>query len=104
MEYIYLFATPHWMTRVDRTLGDLHLERLLSGRQKCEGYRIWIKTHFADFVRDTLLDHQASYTRHFDYSTVARLVNQHVAGTHNHIIEIDRALSLQLVYNTLLES
>jgi len=103
-EYIYLMATPHWMTRVDRMAGGLHLERLLSGRQKWEGYRIWIKTHFAEFINDTLLNPQAEYAEYFDYPTISRMVRQHVAGTHNHLLEINRALSLQLVYSGLLRS
>jgi asparagine synthase (glutamine-hydrolysing) len=104
VEYIYLLATPHWMTRLDRSLAGLHLERILGGRQKWEGYRIWIKTHFADFVRDTLLNPQAEYTRHFDYATVSQMVNRHIAGTHNYLDEINRALSVQLVYSTLLKA
>src|SRR5215470_16691630 len=30
LEYIYLYPTPHWLTRIDRTLEWLHLERVLS--------------------------------------------------------------------------
>ena len=50
-EYIYLFATPHWLTRIDRKLEKLRPERMLAGRQKFEAYRIWIKTHLADSIR-----------------------------------------------------
>ncbi len=103
MEYIYLWATPHWMTRLDRLAGSLHLERIFGGRQKWEGYRIWIKTHFAEFIQDTLLNPQAEYTEHFNYSTVSRMVRQHIAGTHNHVLAINRALSLQLIYSTLMK-
>src|SRR5262249_47275787 len=37
-EYVYLTATPHWFTCVDRSLGFLHPERLLTGRHKYEWY------------------------------------------------------------------
>jgi len=104
VEYIYLFATPHWMTRVDRTLAKLRLEKVLSGRQKWEGYRLWIKTHFSDFIQGTLLNPRANYTRHFEKKTVERMVRGHVAGTHNYLNEINRALSVELIYSTLLNS
>ena len=80
VEYIYLYSTPHWMTRVDRKLEPWHLERLLSGRQKWEGYRIWIKTAFAPFLRDTLSNPNAEYTRFFDYQTVLKMVEPPYCG------------------------
>jgi hypothetical protein len=42
-------------------LSGLMLQKLLTGRQKWEGYRIWIKTDFANFIRDTLLSPHARY-------------------------------------------
>ena len=104
MEYIYLFATPHWLTHLDRAFESLHLERLFSGRQKWEGYRIWAKTHFAQFLRDTLSNSQAYYTRYFDYKTVNRMVERHTAGTHNYLQEINRALTVELMWSTLLKA
>jgi asparagine synthase (glutamine-hydrolysing) len=102
VEYTYLYATPHWFTRVDRKLERWHLERLLSGRQKWEGYRIWIKTAFAPFLRETLSDPQAEYTRFFDYRTVHKMVERHIAGTHNYLEEINKALTVQLIFSSLL--
>jgi asparagine synthase (glutamine-hydrolysing) len=102
VEYTYLYATPHWLTRFDRALPKLRLEKVLSGRQKWEGYRLWIKTHFAEFIQATLLSPQAYYTRHFEKKTVERMVRSHIAGTHNYMSEINRALSIELIYSTLL--
>jgi asparagine synthase (glutamine-hydrolysing) len=103
VEYVYLYATPHWFTHLDRKLESWHLERLLSGRQKWEGYRIWIKTHFAQFLHDTLSNSQADYTRYFDYETVNQMVERHTAGTHNYLEEINRALTVELMCSTLLK-
>jgi len=102
VEYTYLYATPHWFTWLDRKLERWHLERLLSGRQKWEGYRIWIKTAFAPFLHDTLSNPQAEYTRFFDYQTMARMVERHIAGTHNYLEEINKALTVQLIFSSLL--
>lgn len=104
VEFVYLYATPHWLTWFDRKLEHWHLERLLSGRQKWEGYRIWIKTAFAPFLRETLCDAQAGYTQFFDYQTVRRMVERHIAGTHNYLEEINKALTVQLMYSSLLRA
>lgn len=102
VEYIYLFVTPHSLTRLDRKLEKLRPERILAGRQKFEGYRIWMKTHFADFLRDTLLNPRAHCTDFFDRASLVRAVNRHVAGTHNYLNEINKALTVELIFSTLL--
>lgn len=103
VEYTYLYATPHWLTRVDRTFEKLRLERFLAGRQKFEGYRIWLKTHFPGFIRDTLLNPRASCTEFFDRTSIERVVNRHMAGTHNYLSEINKMLTVELIYSSLLK-
>ncbi len=103
-EYIYLFATPHWVTRMDRKLGNLKLERILAGRQKFEAYRIWIKTHLADSIREILLSPQARCVDFFDKASVARIVDRHTAGTHNYLYEINKILTVELICSSLLSS
>ena len=102
VEYIYLFATPHWLTHIDRMLEKLRLEKILAGRQKWEGYRIWIKTEFPDFVRETLLNPGAHYTSFFEKSTVERMVTRHLAGTHNYLNEINKVLTTELIFSELI--
>jgi asparagine synthase (glutamine-hydrolysing) len=104
VEYVYLQATPHWLTWFDRKLEHWHLERLFSGRQKWEAYRIWIRTAFAPFLLETLCDPQAGYTQFFDYQTVRRMVERHIAGTHNYLEEINKALTVQLISSSLLRA
>jgi asparagine synthase (glutamine-hydrolysing) len=102
VEYIYLFATPHWLTYIDRTLARLRLERILAGRQKWEGYRLWIKTHFADFIQETLLSPKAQYTNLFERTAVEQMIKRHIAGTHNYLNEINKVLTTELIYSSLL--
>lgn len=101
-EYIYLFAAPHWMTWVDRKLEKLQPERILAGRQKFEYYRIWAKTHFADFIQDTLLSPGAFCATFFNRASLTSAVRGHLAGTHNYMSEINKALTLELMHSTLL--
>lgn len=103
LEHIYLFATPHWLTRFDRKLERLRLERILAGRQKFEGYRIWMKTHFAEFIRDTLLGPQAQCTDFFDKALLTKMVIGHTAGTHNYLKEINKMLTVELICSSLIK-
>jgi hypothetical protein len=102
LEYIYLFTTPHWMTWIDRRLARLRLERILSGRQKWEGYRIWINTDFSDFIRETLMRPGAHHSQFFQSEAVEKIVTRHIEGTHNYLNEIDRVLTFELICTSLL--
>jgi asparagine synthase (glutamine-hydrolysing) len=101
-EFTYLYAAPHWVTWADRKLERLRPERILAGRQKYEGYRIWFKTHFADFIRDTLLSPRARFTEFFDPGSVTRIVTGHTGGTRNYLNEINKMLTVELIYSSLL--
>jgi asparagine synthase (glutamine-hydrolysing) len=101
-EFLYLYATPHWLTRVDRALGALRPERLIAGRQKFEGYRIWFKTHLAEFVRETLLRPQAYCVDFFNKKWVETIVMRHTSGTHNYLNELNKMLTIELICSSLL--
>jgi asparagine synthase (glutamine-hydrolysing) len=103
MEYYYLFATPHWLTQIDRKLEKLHLEKIVAGREKFEGYRIWIKTHLGDFIKQTLSNPNAHYVEFFDRKSVKRMVDRHLAGTHNYLNEINKVLTIELVCASLID-
>lgn len=101
-EFVYLYATPHWLTRIDRALGALKPERLIAGRQKFEGYRIWFKTHLAEFVRETLLKPHPYCVEFFDKAWVEKIVMRHTAGTHNYLNELNKILTIELICSSLL--
>ncbi len=101
-EYIYLYGTPHWLTAFDRNLPGLHLERVLAGRQKWEGYRIWCAGRFSDYLREMLLSQNCRYHAHFEQAAVRSMVSKHIAGTHNYMSEINKVLSIELIHRSLL--
>jgi asparagine synthase (glutamine-hydrolysing) len=101
-EFIYLYSMPHWLTWVDRKMERLRPERIMVGRHKFEAYRIWIRTHLAESIRDILLNPRAHCTDFFDKASVAKVVERHIAGTHNYLREINKMLTLELIYSSLL--
>ena len=103
-EYIYLYTMPHWLTWLDRRLEKLRPERLMAGRHKFEGYRIWFRTYLADFIRDLLLNPQARCTDFFDRAWLEKVVTGHTAGTHNYLMELNKILTVELICSSLLGS
>jgi asparagine synthase (glutamine-hydrolysing) len=101
-EYIYFYAMPHWLTRLDRNLEKLKPERIVSGRAKFEAYRIWIKTHLANSIREILLRPGAHCTDFFDKRSVSRIIAGHTAGTHNYLTEIKMMMNIELICSSLL--
>jgi len=53
-------------------------------------------------VRDTLLRPQASCTEFFNKRRLDLLVTRHLAGTHNYLAEINKALTIELIHSELL--
>jgi asparagine synthase (glutamine-hydrolysing) len=104
IEYIYLYNMPHWLTRIDRSMSSLKPERLIVGRQKFEAYRIWMKTYFADYIQGVLLKPSAKATDFFDKAWINKIVNGHLAGTHNYLHEVNKMLTLELICSSLLGS
>ena len=102
VEFIYLYATPHWLTRLDRSIERFHPERIIAGRQKFEGYRIWFKTHLAEFIRDSLLSPGHGVRDFFDKAWLEKVVTRHTAGTHNYLNEINKMLTVELICSSLI--
>lgn len=104
VDYIYLFATPHWLTRLDTFVMSLNGERQLLGSQKFDYYRIWFRRELADYVRDILLDKRTLSRPHFNGVVLEKMLQAHVNGTHNYMNEINRALSIELTQRVLIDA
>jgi len=76
----------------------------LAGKYKFEAYRLWSKRHFAEFFFDTLLNPGAHYGLFFDNATVARMLHQHAAGTHNYANQLNKVLTTELIYASLIRA
>jgi hypothetical protein len=92
------------LTWLDRKLETLRPERFLAGRQKFEGYRIWIKTDLAQFIRETLLSPETRCTEFFQKTSLEKAVLRHIAGTHNYLNEINKMLTVELICSSLVRS
>jgi asparagine synthase (glutamine-hydrolysing) len=102
-EYAYDYGMPQWLARVDHVARHLHLERLFLGRHKFYHFRIWYRDALGPYLRDLLLNARAQSRPHVQPGALARLVHQHLAGTHNHTSELHQAVSIELMYQQFIE-
>ena len=103
-DYIYLYAMPHWMTRLTSLLAPLGFERLFLGRQKFEHYRLWLRDRLAGFVQEVLLDERTLQRPFFNRRFINKMVSKHIRGEANYFTEINKALTLELISRQLLEN
>jgi asparagine synthase (glutamine-hydrolysing) len=103
-DYTYLFALPHWLTRLDTFCMSINGERQLLGSQKFEYYRIWFRRELSDYVKDVLLDPQTAKRPYFNKKYLEMMVQTHTKGTRNYMSEINKAMSLELTYRLLIDA
>jgi asparagine synthase (glutamine-hydrolysing) len=103
-DYAYNHGMPQWLARIDRVLSPLRPERLFLGRHKYSHFRIWYRDHLADYVREVLLDARALNRWYIDKNTLEQVVSKHTSGEGNFTFEIHKALSLELLHRSLLDS
>ena len=101
-EYAYDYGMPQWLTKIDSAASTLRLERLFLGRHKFQHYRIWYRRDLAGFIRDVLHSPSPMLREFFEPHALAKMVDDHVNGSANYTVEIDRALTLELVARELL--
>jgi hypothetical protein len=105
MDYIYVAALPHSLTRLDAFCMSLNGGRPLFGSsQKFEFYRIWFRDKLSTYVRDILLDRRTMTRSYFDKKSLERMVRAHVNGTRNYMPEINKAMSLELTHRLLIDA
>jgi asparagine synthase (glutamine-hydrolysing) len=102
-EYAYDYGMPQWLTRLDRALSPLHLERLFLGRHKFYHFRVWYRDKLHQYLKDILLDPRARNRPYLDGRFLERMVNMHIQGKANYTSDIHRVLTAELFQRQLLE-
>jgi asparagine synthase (glutamine-hydrolysing) len=85
-------------------LSPLKLNRLFLGLADYRHYRIWSRDVFSGFIKAILLDERTLSRPFWNRSYLEKAVRSHMAGRKNRLNEIEKALSLELIYRTLVEN
>jgi asparagine synthase (glutamine-hydrolysing) len=103
-EYAYDYGMPRWLTRTDRMLTRLHLERTFLGRHKFYHFRIWYRDRLGHSVR-AMGPGPGADTLSFCYRKGAgiQIIDEHLSGRVNRTLELHKLLTVQLVSRSLLQ-
>ena len=102
-EYAYDYGMPQWLAPVDQALKAWRPERLFLGRHKFYHFRVWYRDRLSAYLKEVLLDPQASQRPHLAPGSLKRLLNEHLSGARNHTNALHQALSIELMYRQLVE-
>ena len=104
-EYAYVYALPHWLTRLDTRCLSINGGRPLVGAsQKFEYYRIWYSRELSGYIKEVLLDPKTATRPYLDRKVLEMMVRRHTSGTHNYMNEITKAMSLELTHRLLIDA
>jgi asparagine synthase (glutamine-hydrolysing) len=103
IDYTYLFALPHWLTRIDTMCHSVIGRTGVLGAQKFEGYRLWFRDELSSYVRDILLDRRSLKRPYWNKKVLEEMVSKHTRGTHNYMHEINKAMTMEFVHRTMID-
>jgi asparagine synthase (glutamine-hydrolysing) len=83
-------------------LSPLKLNRLFLGVADYRHYRIWTRDELSDYIKAILLDERTLSRPIWNRRYLEQAVKDHMAGRKNRLTEIQKALSVELIYRTLL--
>lgn len=100
-EYAYDYGMPPALTRVDRLLRPVHLERLFLGRHKFYHFRVWYRDQLAAALRSAITP--SLRLSCYKEGVPQRLVEEHTHGRANRTLELHKLLTVTLTERLLAE-
>jgi len=100
-EYAYDYGMPPALTKIDRVLRPLQLERLFLGRHKFYHFRTWYRGVLAEQIR-SMANAFPSLPPPFRPDILRMVVDEHASGRANHTLPIHRLIASQILASRLL--
>lgn len=99
------YSLHHPLAMVDHyILSSLGINRLFIGVADYRHYRIWTRDELSDYIEAVLLDERTLSRPIWNRRFLEKAVRDHMAGRKNRLTEIQKALTVELIYRTLIES
>jgi asparagine synthase (glutamine-hydrolysing) len=102
-EYFYNYGMHQWFAKVDYLLKPFHIERLFLGRHKFYHFRVWFRDELSEYVREILLDKRTVSRPFLNKVFLDEMINGHLKGVYNYTNEINKILTVELIYRLLIE-
>ena len=101
-EYYFDYGMPQWLSRVNRMLSPLQMERNILGRHKFHHFRVFYRDELSGFVQDALLSPGARSGKYVPKKRAREIVEAHTSGSANYTWELHKLLTLEMIERTLL--
>ena len=101
-EWYYNFGMPDWLTRFDHNALTRRLETLFIGTHKIDHYRLWFRDQLFRYIDEVLSDGPASTRPYLNRHYYEGLTKAHRERTGNHVNEISKLVTLELIQRSLL--
>jgi len=101
-EWYFNEGMPHWLS-YHTEYGLKNIEKKILGKHKIDHYRKWFKENLASFVKDVLFDDGIRRRPFWSIKFLEEIVNRHLHGKANFIKEINKAVTVELIYRQLIE-
>jgi asparagine synthase (glutamine-hydrolysing) len=95
-EYWSSHGMPQWLAAAVRAVPALSPEKLFLGRHKYQHFRKWLTADLAPFLKDFAAA-AGDLPAFFDRTAVRAMIDDHIEGRRNYLLEIDKALTITLV-------
>jgi len=102
-EYIYAYQMPSILVRLDTILGVSGLERHMVGRYQLLNYRKLFRDELSHYIKDIIFDRRALTRPYLNRKYLEKIVQDHINGKKNYLNEINKVLTVELIYRQLLE-
>ena len=103
LEYYFSYGMPHWLAKLNNNLRMLHFEYLFLEINKYYNLRKLFRYELSDYVKAILLDTRTLNRPFVNRSFVENMVAAHTSGRGNYTSQINRLLSIELAYRSLIE-
>jgi len=104
VEYAYDYGMPSWLTKIDKSMKRLHIQKLFLGRQKYYHFRTWYKSELSSYVKEILLSSRSLGRPYLNKSYIVNIIKDHMEGRSNYTREIHFLLTCELLQRYLIES
>ena len=85
-------------------INPLGVNRLFMGLGDYTHYRTWTRDELSDYIQEILLDKRTLSRPFWNKKNLERAVSDHIKGRMNSLLEIQKALSIELIHRMLIEN
>jgi asparagine synthase (glutamine-hydrolysing) len=103
-EWYYNTGMPDWLSKFELKIRPFHLEGIFLGKHKIEHYRIWFQRNLSEFIKGILSDDKTKKRWHWNGNFIEEMAKHHINGRNNYLEEINKVITIELLYRGLIES